>query len=189
MPRSVRAALLAIAMAGLSISTVPSIAAEAPLAPEHNPPGDIPDTQVFVTHRSPLGFSIQVPEGWARADGHSSVRFTDKYNAIEVAISSEQQELSRATVEAVQVPALVKTERAVKIAKVASIKLKGGQAVLVAFTSNSDPNPVTNKQVRLEHNRYFLLKDGKLATIDLAAPDGADNVDDWALIAQSFRWN
>jgi hypothetical protein len=39
---------------------------EHPIAPEKNPPGDIPDNQVFVEYRSPLGFAIKVPEGWAR---------------------------------------------------------------------------------------------------------------------------
>src|SRR5689334_2295344 len=34
-------------------------AAEKPIAAERNPPGDIPDTQVFVTYQSPLGFSLK----------------------------------------------------------------------------------------------------------------------------------
>jgi len=189
MPHAFQAALLAIVIAGLPIGGAQPMAAEVPVAPEHNPPGDIPDTQVFVTYRSPLGFSIRVPEGWARTDERSSVRFADKYNTIEVSISSEQEPPSAATVEAAQVPALVGMERSVKVAKVTDVKLKGGRAVLVVYRSNSDPNPVTTKQIRLEHDRYFLFKDGKLATIDLSAPSGADNVDDWSLMAQSFRWN
>ena len=36
------------ALAG-SLATAGSLAAEKPVAPEHNPPGDIPDTQVFVS--------------------------------------------------------------------------------------------------------------------------------------------
>jgi hypothetical protein len=33
-------------------------AGRAPLAPERNRPGDIPDSQVFVSNRSTLGFSL-----------------------------------------------------------------------------------------------------------------------------------
>jgi HKD family nuclease len=38
---------------------------EQPLKPEKNPPGDIPDNQVFIDYVSTLGFSLKVPEGWA----------------------------------------------------------------------------------------------------------------------------
>ena len=34
----------------------------------------------------------------------------------------------------------------------------------------------------------LFFKDGKLATLDMAAPQGADNVDDWSLMANSFLW-
>ncbi len=47
---------------------------------------------------------------------------------------------------------------------------------------------MTNKQVRLEHDRYLFYKNGKLVTLDMAAPQGADNVDAWLLMADSFRW-
>ena len=72
--------------------------------------------------------------------------------------------------------------------KVKQAKLKAGSAILIAYTSNSAPNPVTNKQIRLEHDRYLFYKDGKVATLDMAAPQGADNVDDWLLMANSLRW-
>ena len=52
-------------------------AAEKPVVAEHNPPGDIPDTQVFVAYESSLGFTIKVPEGWSRAEGAKSVRFSE----------------------------------------------------------------------------------------------------------------
>jgi len=47
---------------------------------------------------------------------------------------------------------------------------------------------VTNKQVRLENNRYLFFHNGQLATLTLSAPVGADNVDQWARIAGSFKW-
>jgi hypothetical protein len=60
--------------------------------------------------------------------------------------------------------------------------------LLIKYTSNSDPNPVTGKQIRLEHDRYLIAKDGKLATIDFSAPEGADNVDQWRLMSNAFSW-
>ena len=77
---------------------------------------------------------------------------------------------------------------AVKVTGVKSAKLKFGSAILIVYSANSDPNAVTNKQIRLEGNRYLFFKDGKLATLDLTAPLGADNVDQWQLMANSFRW-
>ena len=85
-------------------------------------------------------------------------------------------------------PELEKAGHAVKVTKVKEVKLKGGPAILISYTSNSEPNQVTNKQIRLEHDRYLFYKDGKLAALDMAAPQGADNVDDWSLMANSFRW-
>ena len=51
---------------------------EQPLKPERNPPGDIPDNQVFIDYVSPLGFSLKVPEGWARRDTPDGASFADK---------------------------------------------------------------------------------------------------------------
>jgi len=61
-------------------------------------------------------------------------------------------------------------------------------ALLVAYNVNSEPNAVTGKQVRLEANRYYFFKNGKLATLVLTAPLGANNVDQWQRISQSFGW-
>src|SRR5712692_5674130 len=61
------AACLSLAL-GAPIIAGPALAAETAIAPEKNPPGDIPDDQVFVQYTSPLSFSIKVPEGWSRVD-------------------------------------------------------------------------------------------------------------------------
>jgi hypothetical protein len=51
------------------------------LAAEKNPPGDIPDDQVFVSYTSSAsGFSLKVPEGWARSERGSDVQFIDKFD-------------------------------------------------------------------------------------------------------------
>jgi hypothetical protein len=86
------------------------------------------------------------------------------------------------------VPQLQQEARAVTVDKVKEIKRPAGNAIVISYGSNSDPNPVTNKAIRLENDRYYFWKDGNLAMIDLSAPAGADNVDQWNLISKSFRW-
>jgi hypothetical protein len=166
----------------------PLPAVEQPLKPEHNPPGDIPDSQVFIDYSSPLGFVIKVPEGWARQDRPDGAIFADKYGRISVTETQAQSAPDVAVAQARLVPELEKSGHAVKVAKVKSVKLPSGVAVLISYGSNSDPNPVTNKAIRLESDRYYFWKDGKVAILDMSAPAGADNVDQWDLMAKSFRW-
>ena len=193
MPKSVlHTGVLAVAVMGCALGLVPAsqarekpiAAAEQPLKPEKNPPGDIPDNQVFIGYSSPLGFSLKVPEGWARQDLPDGAAFADKYGRIIVT------EITRATAPdpGTLVPEVEKSARAVTVTKTKSVKLPAGQAVVVSYTSNSDSNPVTNKAIRLESDRYYLWKDGKLVTLNFSAPAGADNADQWDLMAKSFRW-
>ncbi len=72
-----------VSMAGLVVaagilaplSTLPTSAAEKPVPAEKSPPGDIPDTQVFIDYASPEGFTLKVPEGWARSDRPDGASF------------------------------------------------------------------------------------------------------------------
>lgn len=180
---AVLALLGAMALGGASAQ-----AAEKPVTREKNPPGDIPDSQVFVAYHSALGFSLKVPEGWARTDRGDGARFADKYNAIEVSVSAASAAPTVASVTGHEAAALANAGRAVKIGAVKSATLRSGPAILIVYSSNSEPNPVTNKQLRLENNRYLIYRGAKLATINLSAPLGADNVDQWKLISNSFQW-
>ena len=47
---------------------------------------------------------------------------------------------------------------------------------------------MTNKAIRLDAANYYFWKAGKLATLTLSAPAGADNADQWQLMAKSFAW-
>ena len=78
--------------------------------------------------------------------------------------------------------------RAVTITGVSEANLPGGKAVVIKYTSNSEPNSVTNKRVRLENTAYIFHRNGKEATLAVWAPQGADNVDQWNRMANSFRW-
>src|SRR3954452_6685185 len=67
-----------------SVQATPSTPAK-PVATESNPPGDIPDNQVFVAfHPQGAKVSVKVPEGWARTGPPSDTVFTDKLNRIEI---------------------------------------------------------------------------------------------------------
>lgn len=162
---------------------------EKPVAPEKNPPGDIPDNQVFVKYVSSRGgYELDVPEGWARTTRGTDVRFTDKLDGVSVTITNAPVPPDTVSVRKNQAELVKKTGRAVQITHIQKIELPKGTAVRMAYESNSEPNSVTNKQVRLKNSTYFYYKNGKLAAVRLWAPLGADNIDQWNRIANSFRW-
>ena len=178
-----RRRLLLLAVACSVMLPRAGIAAETAVKPEKNPPGDIPDSQVFITYVSPLGFSLQVPEGWARTDKPDGAVFADKYGRIEVSVASGDVPAAKAAADTLKAAG-----RAVAIRKAAMSKRPAGEAVYIAFDANSEPNSVTNKQIRLENDRYIFAKGGKVATLTFSAPKGADNVDQWLLMSKSFQW-
>ena len=92
----------------------PIAVSEKPVQPERNPPGDIPDTQAFVRYNSPLGFSLKVPEGWARRDLPDGVRFADKYDTIEIVVGRGPAAPTAASAAKDVVPALERTAEAVR---------------------------------------------------------------------------
>jgi hypothetical protein len=181
------AAVTALSL-GLAVAPMPSLAAEQAVPAEKNPPGDIPDTQVFIDYASPEGFTIKVPEGWARSDRPDGASFVDKLDGVVLTIAKADAAPTVETARKTFVPELEKAERSVKVSAVKAVKLPAGPAVRIVYTSNSEPNQVTNKQVRLENERYLYFKDGKLVTLELYAPKGADNVDQWQLMSKSFQW-
>jgi hypothetical protein len=166
-----------------------AIVAEKPVAPEKNPPGDIPDSQVFVKYASSQGgYEMEFPEGWARTTRGSNVIFTDKFDGLSVTVTNAAGPPNVESIRKNQAELLKKTGRAVRIKGIKDIRLSNGPALLMVYQSNSEPDPVVNKQVRLENSSYFYYKNGKLAELRLWAPLGADNVDQWDRISNSFRW-
>ena len=170
-------------------ANTPIPAQQQPITPETNPPGDIPDTQAFVTYSSPQGFHLEVPEGWARSENGQAVHFADKYGSVDVQLNTTKDTPTVASVQQTQIAALIASNQAVEVMDTQAVQLPGGRAVRVDYASNSAPNPVTNKQIRLENAEFLYYKSGKLVAVTFSAPYGADNVDQWKYMSESFGWN
>jgi hypothetical protein len=142
-----------------------------------------------VSYAAPSGgYALDTPEGWARSAEGANVRFVNKLDGVSLTVAAAQAAPTVQSARDHEVAAMVAAGRAMTVTSIDAVTLPGGPAVLVKSTANSDPDPVTAKQVRLEQDSYLFFKAGKLATLTLWAPVGADNVDQWQRIAQSFRW-
>jgi hypothetical protein len=179
---------LAIAVLTMPAAQIGIAHAETAVTAEKNPPGDIPDSQVFIDYTSKLGFTMKVPEGWMRSDKADGASFVDKLDGVILTAKDVQQKPDLAAAKSEYVNQLKTSARAVKVSAVKAVKLPSGEAIRIVYTSNSEPNAVTNKQVRLENERFLFYRNGKLVTLDLYAPKGADNVDQWRLMSRSFAW-
>jgi hypothetical protein len=69
-----------------------------------------------------------------------------------------------------------------------SVRRRSGPALPPSYVSQSMPNKVTGKSVTLEHRVYVYPHGSREAVLDLWAPQGSDNADQWKKISQSFRW-
>jgi hypothetical protein len=172
-----RRLLIAVALVATATVCSPQARATATVSSETPAPGDIPDTQAFVTFAGP-GYSVLVPEGWARTQRGPAVTFRSNANSELVEIGREG----------------TNTDLRARYHPVGVIHLKTHAmlgtypASLFTFRSQSEPDPVTGKSIELENALYSSSRNGRRATLVLSAPVGADNTDQWKKIAQSFRW-
>ncbi|MFI9358490.1 hypothetical protein [Streptomyces lydicus] len=171
---------------GLSAPT-----ATTPAPADTNPPGDIPDTQVFVPWSPPGGrLTVKVPEGWARTTHGQVTVFTDKFNSVRVERIHAATAPTANSVRAKDIPAIQAASSHFSLVKVTDVQRKGGRAVLAEYRVDSAPNQVTGKRVRLDVQRYVFYKPGKgEAVLTLSGAVGADNVDPWRTVTDSFRWS
>ncbi len=175
----------------LTGSTEPqnAVKPQAPVAAEKNPPGDIPDNQVFLSYKSTSGrYQVKVPEGWARSTSKSAVSFTDKLNKIKIDLKPGTAAPTVGSARSTEVAALSKAELAFQLQSIQQVALPGGGAILITYRVNSEPNQVTGKQYRLDVLRYEFFKNGMQADMVLSSPVGADNVDPWNIVSRSFAW-
>jgi hypothetical protein len=163
-------------------------AAETNIDPEVSLLADIPDDQAFITFTSPAGFTIKVPEGWALHDGGRETAFSDKYNRIALFVASAPRPFDLAYATSTLAPEIEKMGKAVHITEIAEMRLRTGRTVKIAYDADSEPDEITSKRVRQENELFYFVRKRQLVMLNLTTPKGADNVDQWRLIASSFRW-
>lgn len=160
-----------------------------PTSTDVSPAGDIPDSQAFVAFASASGgYTVQVPEGWARTDLPTGATFTDKLNSIRVESAPVAAPPTETTARTDEVPALQSLVADFKLVKITTAPRTAGDAVLILYRGSSQPDPVTGKRVTQDIDRYEFWSNGTQVTITLTSPKGADNVDSWKTVTNSFAW-
>ncbi len=154
---------------------------------EVNPPGDIPDNQAFVPYTG-AGFTVSVPEGWARTTGSAGVVFSDKYNSVTVATASAPAAPTPTTVRSMELPSIQAVAKGFVLGTISTVQRKAGPAVLLSYQALSAVNPVTGKVANEAVERYEFWRNGQQVVLILAAPVGSDNLDPWRTVTDSFTW-
>ena len=149
--------------------------------------GDIPDNQVYVVFSNlRAGYSIKYPEGWAQSGSGNRVTFYDKNNLVRTVVQpGGEPTLAQVSGE---LKALTASTPSLRFQPPQRVQINGRPVIKVVYSTESAPNPVTNKRVQLTVDRYYLAHGGKRAIVDLGTPVGVDNVDGYRLMVQSFRW-
>jgi hypothetical protein len=159
-------------------------------AQEVNPGGDIPDTQAYIAYSFPSGaFTITVPEGWARTVTKGVVTFTSHYNSITLQTVAATSAPTMSSASANEIPAIQHQSIGVVIGKVSAGVRTAGPVILITYHANSPADPVTGRYAVVAVERYEFWRNGVEAVVTLAAPVGADNVDPWKTITNSFAWH
>ena len=182
-------ALLLVLLAGCGGSSSTASKPVNPNAKEVSPNGDIPDNQAFVAY-SPAGagYSVKVPEGWARTIKGGTVTFTDKLNSIRMEERSAQAAPNAAVARRAELPRLEQTVKGFQSPKVSTVKRSSGPAVRITYLADAQADPVTQRTGTNAVERYLFSRNGKQVVLTLSGPKGADNVDPWKIVTDSLRW-
>lgn len=160
-----------------------------PNAPDVTPPGDIPDTQVYLAYSPPGGgYSVKVPEGWSRTSAGGAIVFTSKLNSIQLQSSPASKATTVASAKQSLVPQLSHSVNGFSTPKVSMVSRKAGKAVLITYFAWGKPNPVTGKKPPEAVERYIFFHKGKEVTLTLSGEKNADNVDPWRIVTNSLRY-
>jgi len=192
--RAAAAAVLVLAAAGCGGSASPAKTTAGPgtqpATAETNPSGDIPDNVAYVAYQPPSGhYTVKTPEGWSREAAGDQVRFTDKLNRVQVMLRPLAAAPTVTSVRAQELPAAMgSTSGAGGLGAVTTAARSAGQAIVARYQANSPAEPVTGKVVRDAVERSSCWKPGTEAVLPLSGPVGADNVDPYKMITDSFRW-
>lgn len=132
MRHAAAALALSLAWTGLAAAQEQALPpVEQALAPEVNPPGDIPDNQLFIDYASPSGVAIKVPEGWARRDLPNGAEFTDKYSHVRLTEEAAAVAPDAASAQATLVPRIQAEGPAVQVTAVEAVQLPAGPALRI----------------------------------------------------------
>jgi hypothetical protein len=183
---AVAATVLALGVAGCGSSSPQPV---NPNAKESSAPGDIPDNQAFFAYSPPGGgYSVKVPEGWARTVSGRAVTFTDKLNSIRMESVQPGFQLTVGRATQTEVPKLARSVHGFGSARVSTAARSAGTAVRITYLSDSQPDPVTGKIGRQAVERYLFFHKGRNVVLTLSGAKGADNVDPWRIVTDSLRW-
>ncbi len=155
---------------------------------ESLPPGDIPDTIAYVPYAVPgAGLTVSTPEGWSRANGKGTVRFTDKLNQIQLFTMPAKAPPTVASVQKTEVPQISGSVKTFKLQSVTTVIAHQVRAVRIAYLGDSQPDPVTGKVGTLAFERYDFFHKGREVVLLLSSPKGSDNVDPWRKVTNSLQ--
>jgi hypothetical protein len=155
-------------------------------ASEHNPVGDIPNTQVYVPFTAIDGsFTLSVPQGWTQTTAGTAVTFTDKLNTVRI---DTRPAAEAPTADSVKRDETSSIPMSTGGFTVESVTRNAGDAVLVTYQAASAPNPVTGASGTDAVERYSFWRTDQEVILTLSGPTGADNVDPWRTITDSFHW-
>jgi hypothetical protein len=172
-----------------SPGTSAASAASGTAAPESNPAGDIPDSQVFVPYMPATKlFTVSVPEGWAQTTDGPVTVFTDKLNAVRIESQPALVAPTPDTVQRQEVPAIQSATPGFRFGAVSVVPRKSGPVLLLTYQATSPPNGVTGKSGVDAVERYEFWRGGHEAILTLSGPLGADNVDPWRTVTDSLQW-
>ena len=158
----------------------PSAAKPGTAATESNPAGDIPDNQAFVAY-SPAagGFTVKVPEGWARRPPPPERCSRDKYNSVQIVASPAATAPTVASVTSTDIPVSRGSQRASPRRRSRPPSARPARPSCSTYQADSAPNPVTGKVAVEAVERYTFWRNGTAVVLTLSAPVGSDNVDPW----------
>jgi hypothetical protein len=180
--------LFVVTGCGESTSTTSTQSTSTATGHDQSPSGDIPDTATFLMYRS-THYTLQYVEGWVQQGlANDGVQFTDKDSFVRVIL----QPPSSSATQFAAVSGMAQTAQEfpqLTGAKVTSVALPAGNAALIAFQTQSVPDPVTSKTVSLTVDRYYIPGPHFMAVLTQATPLGVDNVDAFLQIAKSFGWS
>jgi hypothetical protein len=160
-----------------------------PNAPDVTPPGDIPDTQVYVAYSPPGGgYSVKIPEGWSRSNSGGATVFTSNLNSIRLEAVPTSKAPTVASAKQSLVPQLSHNVNGFSTPKVSRVSRTAGPAVLITYFAWGKPNPVTGKKPPQAVERYIFFHKGKEVILTLSGEKNADNVDPWRTVTNSLRF-